>query len=109
MLRGKCLNRKVSLMGHERKERNRPPKPATSRRPPGTNSLARQTQTRLELPAGEPDLDGLRAVSREWLVPALVEKFLREHGFQPRSQQCIHSGRSPALEKNNIVPLIKKT
>jgi len=50
------------------------------------NVPSRQAQTRLELPAGEPDLDGLRAVTREWLVPALVEKFLREHGVQPRSQ-----------------------
>lgn len=51
------------------------------------NVNARQAQTRLELPAGEPDLEGLRAVTREWLVPALVERFLREHGIQPRSQR----------------------
>jgi hypothetical protein len=49
------------------------------------NVTSRQAQTRLELPAGEPDIEGLRAVTREWLVPALVEKFLREHGIQPRS------------------------
>lgn len=49
-----------------------------------------QAQTKLELPAGEPDLEGLRAVTREWLVPALVEKFLREHGIQLRS----HRGES---------------
>jgi len=48
------------------------------------NVTSRQPHTRLELPAGEPDLDGLRAVTREWLVPALVETFLREHGIQPR-------------------------
>jgi hypothetical protein len=52
-----------------------------------THVTSRPSQTRLELPAGEPDLDGLRAVTREWLVPALVEKFLREHGIQPRSQR----------------------
>jgi hypothetical protein len=51
------------------------------------NVTSRQAHTRLELPAGEPDLDCLRAVTREWLVPALVEKFLREHGIQPRSRR----------------------
>jgi len=51
------------------------------------NATSRQAQTRLELPPGEADLDGLRAVTREWLVPALVEKFLREHEIQPRSQR----------------------
>lgn len=56
-----------------------------------TNVTARHAHTGLELPAGEPDLDGLRAVTREWLVPALVEKFLREHGIQPRSR---HRGES---------------
>lgn len=53
----------------------------------GQTGIARQAQARLELPAGEPDLDGLRAVTREWLVPALVERFLREHGIVPRSQR----------------------
>ena len=54
------------------------------------NATARHSQPRLELPAGKPDLEGLRAVTREWLVPALVEKFLREHGIQLRS----HRGES---------------
>jgi hypothetical protein len=53
----------------------------------GANAITGQAQIRLELPAGEPDLEGLRAVTREWLVPALVGKFLREHGIQPRSQR----------------------
>jgi hypothetical protein len=51
------------------------------------NVILTQTQTRLELPAGEPDIEGLRAVTREWLVPALVGRFLREHGIQTRSQR----------------------
>jgi len=50
-----------------------------------------QAQTRLEFPAAEPDLEGLRAVTREWLVPALVERFLREHGIQLRPP---HRGES---------------
>ena len=37
---------------------------------------------RLQLPAGEPDLEALRSVTREWLVPRLVEKFLRTHGVE---------------------------
>lgn len=51
------------------------------------NVSARLAQTKLELPAGEPDLEGLRAVTREWLVPALVEEFLREHGIQLHSRR----------------------
>ena len=57
------------------------------------NGTSRQAQIRLELPAGEPDLDGLLALTREWLVPALVEKFLREHGIQPCSQVRGESNR----------------
>jgi len=36
----------------------------------------------LQLPPGEPDLEALRSVTREWLVPQLVEKFLRIHGIE---------------------------
>jgi hypothetical protein len=35
---------------------------------------------RLQLPHGEADIEALRSVTREWLVPRLVEKFLRVHG-----------------------------
>lgn len=34
----------------------------------------------LQLPHGEADIEALRSVTREWLVPRLVEKFLRVHG-----------------------------
>jgi len=37
---------------------------------------------RLRLPRGEADIEALRSVTREWLVPRLVEKFLRLHGFE---------------------------
>jgi hypothetical protein len=40
----------------------------------------RGTDTRLEIPAGEPDLAGLCSVTQEWLVPLLVDEFLRERG-----------------------------
>ena len=44
----------------------------------------RRDAARLEIPSGELDLEGLRSVTREWLVPVLVEKFLSEHGIEPR-------------------------
>jgi len=40
------------------------------------------SDARLQLPAGQPDLEALRSVTREWLVPSLVEKFLRLHGIE---------------------------
>jgi hypothetical protein len=39
-------------------------------------------EVRLEIPAGEPDLSALRSAMREWLVPRLVEDFLRERGIE---------------------------
>jgi hypothetical protein len=39
-------------------------------------------EVRLEISAGEPDLPALRSVMREWLVPRLVEDFLRERGIE---------------------------
>jgi hypothetical protein len=41
-----------------------------------------RAEAELRLPSGEPDLEGLQAVTREWLVPRLVEKFLRVHGIE---------------------------
>jgi hypothetical protein len=41
--------------------------------------------TQLELPGGEPDLEALRSVTREWLVPLLVDKFLRTHTVELRA------------------------
>ena len=45
---------------------------------------SRRKETKIELAAGEPDLEALRSVTREWLVPLLVEKFLREQGIGSR-------------------------
>lgn len=42
---------------------------------------------RLRLPPGKPDIEALRSITREWLVPRLVEKFLRLHGFELRHLQ----------------------
>lgn len=40
--------------------------------PPGNNGDI------LAIPAGRPDVQALDAVCREWLVPQLIDKFLRE-------------------------------
>jgi hypothetical protein len=37
---------------------------------------------RLQFSPGQPDIEALRSVTREWLVPRLVEKFLRIHGVE---------------------------
>ena|SRR5580698_1216163 len=43
----------------------------------------RGIDTRLEIPAGEPEeLARLRSVTEEWLVPLLVDEFLRERGVE---------------------------
>jgi hypothetical protein len=42
----------------------------------------RTTDTRLEIPVGQPDLTALRSVTHEWLVPRLVQEFLRERGIE---------------------------
>ena len=44
-----------------------------------------QKEVRLAFPSGDRDLEGLRLVTREWLVPRLVEKFLRTHGVELRA------------------------
>ena len=54
----------------------------------------RRAETKLEFPIGRPDLDALRSVTRGWLVPLLVEKFLREQGIELREhRQAASLGR----------------
>lgn len=74
----------------------------TKQTPAAIGSAHRQAETcsprpRLEaelaIPAGERDLAALRAVTREWLVPRLVEEFLRDRGIAVRAH------RNPRLEK----------
>jgi hypothetical protein len=55
----------------------------------------RRCETRLQLPAGQPDLEALRSVTREWLVPLLVEKFLREQGIELRGRPNVGPGKTP--------------
>lgn len=53
--------------------------------------------TRIQLPPGEPDLDALRSVTREWLVPRLVEKFLRVHGVESKHVGSLVNRLQPSL------------
>lgn len=59
---------------------------------------SRQHGTRIGIPVGEPDLEALRAVTREWLVPVLVERFLREQGVELRAR----SKSDPAKNESPI-------
>lgn len=49
-------------------------------------TVAAHRETRLVLPDGEPNLEALRSVTRDWLVPLLVEKFLGEQGIELRAR-----------------------
>lgn len=52
-------------------------------------SASQPAGTRLRLPTGEADIQQLRSVTREWLVPRLVERFLRVHGIELKhTRQC---------------------
>jgi hypothetical protein len=59
----------------------------------------RRAETKLQLPVGEPDLEALRSVSREWLVPLLVEKFLREQGIELRARPNAGPGKTPRSDR----------
>jgi hypothetical protein len=52
-----------------------------------TETVAAPRQTKLVLPHGKPNLEALRSVTRDWLVPLLVEKILREQGIELRSSR----------------------
>jgi hypothetical protein len=58
------------------------------------NMPSHAQSARLLLPAGEPDIEALRSVTREWLVPRLVVKFLRLHGAQLKYSQNLASEAS---------------
>jgi hypothetical protein len=62
-------------------------------RPLGLRRPGPRQGTRLEFPAGEPDLEALRSATREWLVPLLVERFLREQGIELRACSQFDPGK----------------
>ena len=68
-----------------------------------------QKEVRLQFPSGDPDLEGLRSVTRDWLVPRLVEKFLLTHGVELRAPStAVHSVQNQhSRRKLNIGHLSK--
>jgi len=68
-----------------------------------TEKVAAQRETKLVLPDGEPNLGALRSVTREWLVPLLVEKFLREQGIELRARPNAEHRKTPISD-----PLVVK-
>jgi hypothetical protein len=57
---------------------------------------SRRNRTRLELPVGKTDLEALRSVTREWLAPLLVERFLRKQGIDLRACQNPSKSKFPS-------------
>jgi hypothetical protein len=57
----------------------------------------------LSVPSGEPDIEGLRSLTRDWLMPRLVEKFLRLHGAELRS-----SSQALPINDNRLTTPISK-
>jgi hypothetical protein len=51
----------------------------------------------LQLPPGKPDIEALRSVTREWLVPRLVEKFLSVHGVELKHVRNVVNRLQPSL------------
>ena len=95
-------------------------RPEGSKRQPLQPATPIRGNGRLRLPPGKPDIDALRSVTREWLVPRLVEKFLRIHGvelkhspkfanaanrLQPSlvGEGFLIAGRTPAQESGSSV------
>jgi hypothetical protein len=71
-------------------------------RQPEVRSPRPRQEAELAIPGGERDLTALRSVTREWLVPRLVEEFLRERGVALRAHpQPIREKPMPMNEKKN--------
>ena len=77
------MKRKTKSYGNRRPEttatQNLPGKETGPRR---RRQGKRQPEARIEIPTGEPDLSALLSAMKEWLVPNLVEDFLRERGIE---------------------------
>jgi hypothetical protein len=104
----------VTRKTNERKQRTSVPRESDECRPEIRRPSRRQG-TGLELPVGEPDLEALRSATREWLVPLLVERFLRRQGIELRArsrpnclsvldQSVAPQGQLPVARKRNTDP-----
>ena len=69
--------------------------PGRETRPGQGRQGKRQPEARIEIPTSEPDLFALRSVMREWIVPRLVEDFLRARGIELK-----HSPVQASVPKN---------
>lgn len=78
---------------NRRTRRRRAAAPVQAATEPTSAVSCGRHDTQLILPAGEPDPGGLRLVTREWVVPLLVDKFLRDHGVVPRASLTEDDGR----------------
>lgn len=89
------MPKKNSTANSKNIDKDRPSPSDGAQRPP-----AKPTSpggARLQLPPGEPSLDALRSVTREWLVPRLVEKFLRVHGIELKHVGKLGNRLQPSL------------
>jgi hypothetical protein len=88
----------------KKRERCPPVRPVEPRSTPALQKFT--LGTRLLLPVGEPDLETLRSVTREWLVPRLVEKFLRMHDVErkhlPKFTNSDKSATAPNRRKAGV-------
>lgn len=65
-------------------------RPDTSAQPTTSPTRRRTREVQLVIPAGQADRESLLAAVREWLVPVMVQQFLKERGIetQKRSNRC---------------------
>ena len=68
----------------------------------------------LQLPLGQPDDAALRSITREWLVPRLIDKFLGLHGVEllhvgkvATRLQSLLPGAGPPAASTGATPLQK--
>lgn len=66
-----------------------------------TPKARRSSPTQLIVPGGKPDLDALRAVIDDWLVPMLVKEFLDEYSARTGSQEKCKFPRTTMKENAN--------
>jgi hypothetical protein len=85
--------------GQEDQMKRKKDTPPVDRETAGPAEMVTQRrETKLALPAGEPDLKALRSVTREWLVPVLIGKFLREQGID--SRVCSENANCQLIYRN---------
>jgi hypothetical protein len=67
------------------------------RKPGQGMSRGSREEARIEIPCGEPDVSALRSIMRDWLIPRLVEDFLRERGIELKYSR-VHVPKNPTFK-----------